>query len=72
MSVLISKVEKYIFNLFSEKLDVNYTYHNIVHTQKVVEKVIEISSDLKLDKTSIENVQIAAWFHDAGFIKGAK
>jgi predicted metal-dependent HD superfamily phosphohydrolase len=72
MSVLISKVEKYIFNLFSEKLDVNYTYHNLVHTQKVVEKVIEISSDLKLDKTSIENVQIAAWFHDAGFIKGAK
>ncbi|WP_337994817.1 hypothetical protein [Polaribacter ponticola] len=71
MSLLISEVEKYIFNLFNDKLDVNYTYHNLVHTQKVVEKVLELSEDLKLDETSIENLQIAAWFHDSGFIYGA-
>ena len=72
MSTLTLRVEKYIFSLFSEKLDVNYTYHNLVHTQKVVEKVIELSEDLKLDELTVENLQIAAWFHDAGFIKGTK
>jgi predicted metal-dependent HD superfamily phosphohydrolase len=42
-----------------------------VHTQSVVEKVIELAENLKVDEISSENLQLATWFHDTGFIKGA-
>lgn len=72
MSTITSEIEKFIFDLFSEKLDVSYTYHNLVHTQNVVEKVTELAANLELNEVSVENLQIAAWFHDTGFIKGAE
>lgn len=72
MSSLIVDAEKYIFDLFIEKLDSNYIYHNLAHTQRVVEKVSEFVEPLKLSEEDSENLTIAAWFHDAGYIKGAE
>ena len=72
MSSLIVDAEKYIFDLFTEKLDSNYIYHNLAHTQRVVEKVREFVEPLKLSEEDSENLTIAAWFHDAGYIKGAE
>ena len=72
MSSLIVDAEKYIFDLFIEKLDSNYIYHNLAHTQRVVEKVREFVEPLKLSEEDSENLTIAAWFHDAGYIKGAE
>lgn len=72
MSTLTVDVEKYIFNLFSDSLDANYVYHNLVHTQGVVEKVEEFIENLKIPQPDAENLVLAAWFHDTGFVKGAK
>ncbi len=46
MTVIIPEVEKYVFNLFSEKLGSNYVYHNLAHTQRVVAKAKEIAEDI--------------------------
>jgi len=70
MSTLLVDIEKYVFNLLSKTLDNGLVYHNISHTQGVVEKVIELADNLSIDEVSKENLQIAAWFHDTGFIKG--
>lgn len=72
MSALIVEVEKYIYNLLSEKLHSNYVYHNLAHTQRVVAKTKEIFEDAELPILDKENLEIAAWFHDAGFTEGAE
>ncbi|MGK0329774.1 Pycsar system effector family protein, partial [Polaribacter sp.] len=72
MSVLSIEAEKYIFDLFSEKLSSDFVYHNLAHTQRVVKKVEVFIEYLKLSEIDAENLLIAAWFHDSGFIKGAE
>ncbi|WP_299670045.1 Pycsar system effector family protein [uncultured Polaribacter sp.] len=72
MSTLIIEVEKFVFNLLSKNLNANYVYHNLAHTQRVVEKTNEIAENSEIEKTTAENLAIAAWFHDTGFIEGSK
>ena len=67
MSNIINEVEKFVYNLLSEKLHANYVYHNLSHTQRVVEKTIEISEDSNIKGDDLDNLTIAAWFHDVGF-----
>jgi predicted metal-dependent HD superfamily phosphohydrolase len=72
MSSLLITAEKYVYNLLNNKLATNYVYHNLAHTQKVLEKTIELAEKLEVDAASLENLQLAALFHDTGFIKGAE
>ena len=72
MSTLIVDTEKYVFSLLNTDLDRKYVYHNLVHTQRVVKSTKELIENLKIDKVAAENLEIAAWFHDTGFIKGAE
>ena len=67
MNNVINEVEKFVYNFLSEKLHANYVYHNLSHTQRVVEKTIEISEDSDIKGDDLENLVIAAWFHDVGF-----
>ncbi|MFD2822899.1 Pycsar system effector family protein [Lacinutrix iliipiscaria] len=68
-STLVLASEKYVTNLFSEKLPNTYLYHNLSHTQRVVNSVIEIAEATELTETDKENLIIAAWFHDTGFVE---
>ena len=72
MSTLIFNAEKFVFKLLSDKLDTKYVYHNLAHTQRVVEKTKELIENLDVSKIDAENLEIAAWFHDTGFIKKAE
>ncbi|PQJ79570.1 Pycsar system effector family protein [Polaribacter porphyrae] len=72
MSKLIAEAEVYILNFLNENLNRNYVYHNISHTQRVVENAKEICDNIEVSENDIENVLIAAWFHDSGFIHGAE
>ena len=72
MSALLIAAEKHVFNLLNTELDTIYVYHNLAHTQRVVEKINELIENLEIDKSDSENLQIAAWFHDTGFVKGTE
>ncbi len=72
MSTLIIDAEKYVLNLLNTKLDRKYVYHNLAHTQRVVKKAKELTESIEVSKMASENLEIAAWFHDTGFIKGAE
>ena len=69
MSALLIDAEKFVFDLLTNQLDTKYVYHNLPHTQRVVNKTKELIENSEIDKTDAENLEIAAWFHDTGFTK---
>jgi len=71
MSTLIADAEKFVFNLLTNELDTKYVYHNLAHTQRVVEKTKELIENSNITASDAENLEIAAWFHDTGFTQEA-
>ncbi|WP_397444460.1 Pycsar system effector family protein [Polaribacter sp. R77954] len=72
MSTLIANAQKFVFDLLSNQLDTKYVYHNLAHTQRVVEKTKELIANIEIEELDAENAVIAAWFHDTGFTKNAE
>lgn len=72
MNTTLSEIENYVTNLLGSQLDVVYVYHDLAHTQRIVAVVKELVEASQLTENEAENVLIAAWFHDTGFVKGAK
>ena len=70
--MLIAKAENFVVNLLSTHLNTQYTYHNLTHTQRVVEKATELADLCNITDKEKEQLLLAAWFHDTGFIKGYK
>ncbi|MEP1486921.1 MAG: Pycsar system effector family protein [Algibacter sp.] len=70
--MLISEAEKFVVNLLSEKLDTSFTYHNLSHTRRVVEKATELAELSNIDKKEKKLLITAAWLHDIGYTKGIK
>ena len=70
MDNLIAEVEKHVIHLLNEKLSSHYIYHNLAHTQLVVEKVKELSDLSNLSDSEKEILVLAAWFHDTGYTEG--
>src|SRR5690606_16876237 len=69
MSDIIAKVEVYVTELLSNKLDSNYLYHNLRHTQRVVKSTEELVENCEISDKEKEILLIAAWFHDVGYIE---
>ncbi len=72
MDKLIVESEKYATNLLNEALDTSFVYHNLTHTQRVVEKVKELAEQCSLSDYEKNILTIAAWFHDTGYTKNVK
>jgi len=64
---IISKAEQFVINLFKDNLSSAYSFHNISHTQRVVEAVKIISETENCSTEDKENLFLAAWFHDVGY-----
>ncbi|WP_425076777.1 Pycsar system effector family protein [Psychroserpens sp. S379A] len=69
MSALITKAEQFVTHYLNENLDTTFVYHNIAHTQRVVENLQELIEESALSDTEKEQLILAAWFHDTGFTK---
>jgi predicted metal-dependent HD superfamily phosphohydrolase len=67
----VQKAENYIFHLFKDKLSPDYIYHNFNHTLRVVNNTKIITEAEDIDNEDAELLLLAAWFHDAGYVKGA-
>ncbi len=64
------EVSEYVFGLFKNELPPQVVYHNYDHTIQVVNNVIEIGEAENISLENLELLQLAAWFHDTGFVKG--
>ncbi len=68
---IVQKAENFVFRLFKDKLSPDYIYHNFNHTLRVVNNVSEIARAEGVNEEDIEILVLAAWFHDAGYIRWA-
>ena len=68
-----SKIEKdvaeFVRNTYTEA-EVQYPYHNLVHTLDVVQHTSEIGEYYLLSAPEQFIVRVAAWFHDIGHLDG--
>lgn len=69
MENIIKEAESVVSTLLINELSSNHLYHNLSHTQRVVEKTQELIDGLEIDDIQAEQLLIAAWFHDVGHIK---
>jgi len=67
MDNIIIEVEKYVIHLLNEKLDNNFVYHNLAHTQNVVEKTKELAELTNVNVNQKNLLLLSAWFHDTGY-----
>ncbi|WP_304130105.1 HD domain-containing protein [Ignavibacterium album] len=65
---LITKSEKYVEAVLSERCPQNYRYHNFSHIKKVVDAAIIISENENINENEKEIVILACLFHDIGYI----
>lgn len=69
MENIISDVERYVISYLNTNLNASFVYHNLAHTQRVVEKTQDLIKDSTLTDIEQQLLIIAAWFHDTGFTK---
>lgn len=72
MNTLTDAAEKYVVNFLNENLDTSFIYHNLAHTQRVVEKANELAELSELNDEQKQLLTLAAWFHDTGYTKTIK
>ena len=72
METLLLKTEKYIFSLLTKELHHDFLYHNLSHTQRVVNAVKELIVGENISEVDANILLLAAWFHDAGYAKGCE
>ncbi|MBC6999037.1 Pycsar system effector family protein [Cytophaga sp. FL35] len=72
MSDLLSKTEDFATDILVNKLDSNFLYHNLRHTQRVVKSSKELLQFYNLNEKESDAVVVAAWLHDTGYTKGTE
>ncbi|MFT5892339.1 MAG: HD superfamily phosphodiesterase [Dokdonia sp.] len=70
MTPLVEKTDAFVADLLEKQLPKTCIYHNYVHAKRVYKSTKEIieKSDLSLEEK--EDVLIAAFLHDTGYIEG--
>ena len=70
MPVLLAEIATYVKSLYKQNHDPVLLYHNLEHTEFVVQKSNEIASNYSLDNEELFILSAAAWFHDTGQLFG--
>ena len=66
---LLHKAEKYARSAL-KRMPEDFHYHDLGHTLTVVEAAYRIGTQSGIEGEDLENLQIAAWFHDLGYQEG--
>ena len=67
---LTKLVAAHVTNLFIVYQKPVLVYHNVSHTQEVVDKCIEIAGNYTITEKGLFILLVAAWFHDTGHLTG--
>ncbi len=71
MTSILQAAKEFVTKIFEkEEINQRLNYHNIRHIQAVVGAAEEIASHCNLSKEDEEVIQLAAWFHDIGYVRG--
>ncbi len=67
--IIQQETESYARNLLLNHLPEGFSYHNLAHTEQVVNGVREIGLASSLSEEDIHTLVLAAWFHDLGYVE---
>ena len=67
-NVIYKNAEQYVTDLYAKAHDPNLVYHNLKHTQTVVNRTKEIAGHYNLIESDMVVLYVAAWFHDVGYL----
>ncbi|MDQ6814809.1 MAG: DUF5706 domain-containing protein [Bacteroidota bacterium] len=67
-NLISKKVEAHVTQLFERTLQPKLCYHNLAHTQRVVNRAKEIANHYNLIESDMVVLVVAAWFHDTGYL----
>ena len=62
------KIENYVTGLFETIEDNTLAFHNLKHTQSVVERTKEIAGHYHVNEKEMLTLFAASWFHDTGHL----
>lgn len=65
---LLVQTQTYVRDFFAAHADPRYVYHNLRHTEKVVQAAEQIANHFQLSPEDFFIVVAAAWFHDLGYL----
>jgi predicted metal-dependent HD superfamily phosphohydrolase len=67
-SALVQQAQAIVEPLLKDKLDPRLTYHTLAHTEYVVKQAHALADAAKLPAKEAEELLVAAWFHDTGYL----
>jgi predicted metal-dependent HD superfamily phosphohydrolase len=65
---ILDQVRAHVSSLFHTKKDERLIYHNLLHTEQVVKATVKIANHYQLSDHDFFIVNVAAWFHDIGYL----
>lgn len=65
---LYKKIENYVTGLYDTLQDNTLLFHNLKHTQSVVERTKEIAGHYHVNEKEMLILYTASWFHDTGYL----
>ena len=69
---LLCSAQSHCQRILKSNLLSKYPYHNYQHTLEVVNACTSLCTELSINKAEASIVEIAAWFHDLGYIEKYK
>ena len=69
-SPIIEAAASFVRSYFHEHIKDAYVFHNLQHTEDVVESTRDLTTALQVDEEETEHLLLAAWFHDLGYAQG--
>lgn len=70
MASIVEKAESVVSTLLAQHRDTKLLYHNLRHTERVVNSAKTLLKAHNIGAQEAEYVVLAAWFHDTGYTKG--
>ena len=69
-SAIIDAARDYIIAQYSQHPSPPLVYHNLIHTQQVVQAAAQIAAHYRLQDEELLAIYVATWFHDIGYVLG--
>ncbi|WP_245869012.1 Pycsar system effector family protein [Pontibacter ramchanderi] len=66
---IVKQASEYVFRLFKEQLSKKLVYHNYKHTFETANEARQLGEMSGISPEELQDLQLAAWFHDTGYIK---
>ncbi len=64
---IVKSAQEYVFNLFRDKLQPDYVYHNYKHTLQTTKACKELAEAYNITSRDYEVLMLASIFHDTGY-----